>query len=56
MIVTQSSNFNQRDLQCNPKIERTLHGLRREAQRNPEENNSSASDSDLEKEVVINGN
>lgn len=56
MIVTQYSN--QSDLQCDPKIERTLCRLRREARRTFEENNLAldspfASNFDLEEEEVM---
>lgn len=59
MIVTQYSN--QSDLQCDPKIERTLCRLRREARRTFEENNLAldspfASNFDLEEEEVMAGN
>ena len=59
MTVTWSSN--QGDLQYDPKIERTLRRLRREARKNFEEHNLAldslfASYFDLEKEEVMAGN
>jgi hypothetical protein len=59
MTVTRSSN--QGDFQYDPEIERTLCRLRREAQRNSEENDLAldflfASDFDLEEEKIMAGN
>jgi len=53
MIVTWSSNSNQDNLQCDPEIERTMHRLRRDAQRNHEENNPFPNNYDLEHEEVM---
>ncbi|XP_062147736.1 uncharacterized protein LOC133856697 [Alnus glutinosa] len=59
MTVTRSSN--QSDFQYDPKIERTLCRLRREARRNSEENDLAldflfASNSDLKEEEIMAGN
>ena len=59
MTVTRSSN--QGVLQYNPKIERTLHRLRRKVRRNSKEQDLAldslfASDFDLEEEEVMAGN
>ncbi|XP_068636078.1 uncharacterized protein [Aristolochia californica] len=59
MTVSRSSNKG--DLLCDPEIEKTLHRLRREAQRNSEENDLALdspfdSEPDLEEEEVMDGN
>ena len=59
MTVTRSSN--QGVLQYSPKIERTLHRLRRKVRRSFKEHDLAldslfASDSDLEEEEVMAGN